>query len=770
MSTKKPIKAKPLEKNDSSLLSLLFILLYALVELFPQLKAVDVMGSQWLFLSVLNLVVSAYLIRRKLMVSPASPGSWSFLLLGGFLLVALLSFFVTYNQVESLVTYSRLLIASIAFVNITFICIDDTTLIRKAMIAIALVLIAQSLYELFHFLDSIKSRKPLDELIINLRGNTGNKNFLGAGMLLRIPFLLVLMHDRKLWVQASGAVGMLAGVSTLFIVNSRSTFVGLFLLTFTYIAIHILLAFRNKDKNILKLPALHVALIAIAFVFTQSLFSKIERLSKKGSYGTVAERLSSISFSNEGSSGRVRLWESAIDFIGKHPLLGGGYGNWKIHSIPYEASTIRGFGLRKHVHNDYLEVTAETGIAGGLLYSGFILIIAFFGLRLFLKKELPGMLRYAVLGLMLSQIAYLSDSLFNFPLERPNMFLHMMFNAAAITSLHMMYLSRPADTKQSATGMRSLPIISIVVSLPLLWISWQCYLSMAAQNTIAIEWFGMPKTANPPFKSDVVNPMFPEIPNLNELGMPISCMKAKYLAQEGKNDAARAELEKGNSANPHLYFAEFILTNMAISENKLDSAQYFAKKAYYNRPANQQVYELLYNICTELKDTAEMQKAFRTKTKTRPEGIDYARHAETFYRFNEDFSMRRETLRQGLKRLPNDPMILFQQAFTEGLILADRNDHAASALEFAKAMKYKDDPQAALNAGLEFLATKNYDEAEPWFSKAVASGKFSNGLPEYGLGLCYFNRNRLEEACPYIKAAMAKGYQADGKVAARCGL
>lgn len=58
MSTKKPIKAKSLEKNDSSLLSLLFILLYALVELFPQLKAVDVMGSQWLFLSVLNLVAN----------------------------------------------------------------------------------------------------------------------------------------------------------------------------------------------------------------------------------------------------------------------------------------------------------------------------------------------------------------------------------------------------------------------------------------------------------------------------------------------------------------------------------------------------------------------------------------------------------------------------------------------------------------------------------------------------------------------------------------
>lgn len=767
--TSKPASGPAKHKTENiPTIPLLIVLLYALVEWVPRFQAVDVMGSQWLFLSVLNAAVAGYLFRQNTLLSSGFFRPGPFIAGGGFLTVAALSFLSAFNPIESLVTYNRLVVAGIAFLNLSVLLSAHPAILRPAIRIIACVLIVQSAVELVGFLDSIKSRKPLDELIMNLKGNTGNKNFLGAGTLLRIPFLLLLLHDKRFVWMVLAVPGLIISLTTLFVLNSRSTIVALLFVSVLYIAYVALRSLKDGNRKNLLLPGLYVVTFALSFLITQSLFERVQRFTQKGQYGAVTERLSSISFTNEGSAGRVMLWQSAWDFISKNPLLGGGIGNWKIHSIPYEATTIRGFGLKKHIHNDYLEVTADTGIGGGLFFTAFLGLIFLTGARLLIGKSLPDEWRWVVMILLLSHTAYMSDSLFNFPLERPNMVLHMLFSGAALTGLYARYGKK--GTTENSTLHRSVPIILLIPTLATVWVNWQCYKSMVAQDKVAIEWFGKPQPANPPFKSEVVNPMFPAIPNLNELGMPIACMKAKYLAQEGKHAEARAILDAGNNANPYLYFSEFLRANMALADQQADSAIYYSKVLYYNRPANQQAFDMLYGMLRDVRDTAEMIKAFGIKIRTRPEPNDYLLHSESIYVLMKDMNARKGILQDGIKRFPDSERLHFQLLFTQGFELTAKGDHKSAAEKYIKSLAYVKDPQAMLNTGIELLKSAEYEKAVPYFTDAIASGKFNNGVPEYGRGLCYFNRNMLDQACPDIHEAASKGYVVESKVAERCGV
>lgn len=765
--TSKPAPAQANNKTEQiAFAPLLIVLLYALVEWFPRFKAVDVMGSQWLFLSVLNVIVAGYLSRQTVVFPGGLFRTGPFFAGGGFLLVAALSFLVAFNPIESLVTYSRLVVAAIAFFNLCLLVSSNPGILRPAIRIIALALVVQSAVELMAFLDSIKSRKLLDQLIMNLKGNTGNKNFLGAGTLLRIPFLLLLLHDKRFGWQALSVAGLIISLTILFVLNSRSTILAVILLSALYIGYSVIRMVKEGNRKGLVLPAVYVVAFMLSYLITQSLFDRIQRFTQKGQYSAVAERLSSISFTNEGSAGRVMIWQSAWDFISKHPLMGGGIGNWKIHSIPYEATTIRGFGLKKHIHNDYLEMTADTGIVGGLLFTAFLGLVFLSGARMLIGRNLPQEWRLVVMVLLLSHIAYMSDSMFNFPLERPNMVLHMLFSGAGLMGLYARYHEK--GTTGKATLNRVVPIALLVPALGSVWISWLCYRSMAAQDKVAIEWFGKPRPADPPFQSKVVNPMFPPIPNLNELGMPIACMKAKYLAQEGKHTEARAVLDEGNQANPYLYFSEFLRANMAQAEQDTDSAIHYASILYYNRPANQQAFDMLYGLLREVRDTSEMMKAFGIKTKTRPEPSDYLLHSESIYVLKKDMQARKAILEQGISRFPESGRLRFQLLFTQGYELTEKGDNKSAAEMYIKSLEYVKDPQAMLNAGIELLKSGQYERAIPFFTDAIGSGKFTNGVPEYGRGICYFNRNMLEQACPDVRAAAAKGYAVEAKVAERC--
>src|SRR5207249_8586574 len=85
--------------------------------------------------------------------------------------------------------------------------------------------------------------------------------------------------------------------------------------------------------------------------------------------GTVA-----IEESDIGLGSRLALAVEGLGIVVDHPLLGTGLGSWLHAFRPYQAPPVEG-GIWDHAHNDYLELTAESGVAGVALVLLFALAL-----------------------------------------------------------------------------------------------------------------------------------------------------------------------------------------------------------------------------------------------------------------------------------------------------------------------------------------------------------------------------------------------------------
>ena len=96
-------------------------------------------------------------------------------------------------------------------------------------------------------------------------------------------------------------------------------------------------------------------------------------LSNKGA--DFIKRASSIGLTNSDKSisARLRYYSHVIEQIKETPFLGVGLGNWKFKSIMFDANDIEGYIVPYHAHSDFIQLGAELGIIGFILYLGIFL-------------------------------------------------------------------------------------------------------------------------------------------------------------------------------------------------------------------------------------------------------------------------------------------------------------------------------------------------------------------------------------------------------------
>ena len=111
-------------------------------------------------------------------------------------------------------------------------------------------------------------------------------------------------------------------------------------------------------------------------------------VSSKGA--DALSRASTISVStNDGSvNQRLRYYEDVLTHISSNPIFGVGIGNWKLTSIDYDKADITGYIVPYHAHSDFIQLGAELGIIGFILYLAVFLSGAFFAFILLFKTDL----------------------------------------------------------------------------------------------------------------------------------------------------------------------------------------------------------------------------------------------------------------------------------------------------------------------------------------------------------------------------------------------
>jgi O-antigen ligase len=238
-------------------------------------------------------------------------------------------------------------------------------------------LVVESVYSIWMLYYNFTRYNAIDDIVYFIRFFAGNKNILAASIAVKIPVAFYFLHQSNSKKEIASYTSILfLGVSAIIILNARATYVSVFLQSVLFVGYEILCWIKSgKVKTYLHKAITYFAVFSIAIVLWQVVFSQIEKSKKTVSYGDINKRIASIEFTQSGSSSRFVYWNEAFDFIKKNPLIGGGVGNWKIHAINYEQNYRTSFVCSKHVHNDFLEVAADSGILSALLFTLFFAYI-----------------------------------------------------------------------------------------------------------------------------------------------------------------------------------------------------------------------------------------------------------------------------------------------------------------------------------------------------------------------------------------------------------
>ena len=275
---------------------------------------------------------------------------------------------------------------------------DDIKKLVKALAYSAVLVLAYGLYQVVFGIDTADMKwvdgNAFPELKKRIFSTWENPNIFAAYLDILICILLgffAKLDDRKNR-QIIGAFIIVAA----------------FCLAMTYargacLAIAVILAGYGilKDKRILlALVAVGAAALALDPVL-------MERLTNMFSVADTSSEM------------RVAMWESTVQMIMDHPVLGIGWGAYWMVYPAYDTYIVDGSVTLVHAHNIYLNYICEVGILGGIAYFVWLfgsMLVALTTDRIYNTPMLNGLM--LGLGLALVSVALngiTDDVLFNIP-------------------------------------------------------------------------------------------------------------------------------------------------------------------------------------------------------------------------------------------------------------------------------------------------------------------------------------------------------------------
>ena len=769
---KTPIKKAPIaaakvnnkESNYLQFIPIIFVTLYLFVDFVPEYGGIDVMGSQWVYLVIINLLSTGYIfcfskdhgyepVLKKLFSTFMTRAYVAFLVVAG------ISIFFAINRTEALVCYTGVIVTVVAFLNIAVLLSGRLSAFKVIAQVLSVILLIQSYSTLKAFYEGMDTTL-LPSLIYNIKGNTGNKNIFAASMAVKLSFVMYCIYTFKSWARLVYIPTLILGSIALFFVNARSAYLGLILETSMFVVFAIMQYFKDRQPKeaLIRTVPIIVSLL-IAFGIAQASLINAEKQSvnavqEGGVHMTITERLKSLTVASNNQV-RLNLWVGGLDYIKKHPIIGAGIGNCKLAIVPYEKEFIRDFQFAKHTHQDFIQITMETGVLGGLLFISLFVCALVYVIKVWSSKADDQVKIIAVFSLM-ALAGYTIDALFNFPAERPIMQLLFALILAVNVSAFM-ELKGGERIIPKSSGMHFTTwfgLISIILLIDAAYYKYVAYQSLVAQGLTISDF---PNKATHNWRE--VNDKLPDTPNLDANNIPIDVIRAWYLLDDKKYDEAMVLLNRSTKVNPYNMANEFVKAQVFIQANKLDSAWYYARKSFDNRPNNVAIYTLYNNLCLRRGDTLGVKKALKECSRVRNEPMIWNEYIATLTNLHYNQADLLAVIDSANKHFPGDKSIAERYFSTKAGIAYAANKIDTALVYFSKLNKLNPaDNSYTENVGICYYVLKKYDLAIPYFDRIIATNVYANGKPEYFKGICLSKIGKQEQACFFLKIADSKGF------------
>ena len=267
-----------------------------------------------------------------------------------------------------------------------------------------------------------------------LKGVTANRNITAFSIAIKVPFVLFLIHklNKVKFKLVLGSIVFLSFLS-LTMIQSRASFLAVGIIFISYTTLQIFFKAKKNIYRVFQMGYIIIPLIA-AVIINQTFFAN------KGA--DAISRAASISLSTKDGSvnQRLRYYEDVLTHVKSNPIFGTGLGNWKIKSIDYDSKDIVGYIVPYHAHSDFIQLGAELGIIGFLLYLG-IFIWAIYYVYILIRYSKITVEEKVFLFLMLTSLGvYSVDANLNFPIARPQVLVVWTLVMALIAVYYQKYL------------------------------------------------------------------------------------------------------------------------------------------------------------------------------------------------------------------------------------------------------------------------------------------------------------------------------------------
>lgn len=744
-------KKGALTYND--FVTLLFVVAFLIIDFLPYFESYEIIKPQFLYLTVLNILVGFYIFSDPSLHSIALVSifkkSYLFKLYLAFIFLSGVSIFGAKNISLGIGSITEMLVVFTMFLNFAFLFYDRLHLIYKIAFLVGICAFFQSFTALYHFVEIASSKSISEALGSNfLKGNTGNINIFSASLLFKIPFIFIGIIYYINWKKWFLTAALMLATTSIFLNSARASLLSLIALILIFIIYYL------KTNSIKISTGIQLIYIILPIVISTSIVTGVFKQSKLDArYTSATERLGQINTDDVSVNRRFISWKACVEMIKKSPVAGIGLGNFRVESIPLDLND----SLPLHAHNDFLELAAETGVLNGILYILVFVAIFFINLKRIVKSKDHKARNIAFLTLMLL-IVYGIDSIFNFPFYRPTMQLCFCFLLA------FTFVNAPATAENKIENNDWIYLALLVFSVIPLYYTYYGY------KTSNLEYLIQTDNINFEMKGvldgDKVINQTPKSPNVFQSSESFVEYAGIYYLREKKYDKAIKYLDSAKKINPYSGRPDFYKYLVATETGKMDSAYSYIKSAFYRRPVNENFYERAIGMAIDTRDTTEilnMYKIFSTHIKTAKnwEKTLGSLQASGYSKTNLE-----KFMEQGIKDFPKDSIvnqkinsISITNYIIEGQRLFAVGKHDKALQEYNKGLKIDSTNIYILqNIGFYYYNLGQTSEAIPYFIKAISSLGLNDGKTEYFLGICFLANGKKENACKYFNISKMRGY------------
>ncbi|MEI7897953.1 MAG: O-antigen ligase family protein [bacterium] len=606
-----------------------------------------------------------------------------------------------------------------------------------------------------------------------------------------------MLFDRK-WLKTLGITGLLFSITATLLLSTRAFYLGIAVLVFVLIIFFFIRYRQTADKYFLRLMLLFLGIIVsgtVLFSVTQGYFYP----KSKDTYNkNVMSRLSTISTAETSAGLRLGAWKWSWHAFNESPLLGVGIGNWKIVTIKEENLTAPDFSSRMvKAHNDFAEITTETGIFGGLSFLAIFLLTGLAFIKALFRRSTPQSIAILFLPAF-GLLCYSFDAFFNFPQDRPEiqslfaLYVGMsvafsaFYNQGQVSSppeksgrwsskwmqSHFHKSGHATNGREAKTGLVFIRVfLGILYGTTLIFCSFILYenfTSLKLQRLIRDD------IANGTFThpADMFLNGFPAIPTIDIHGEPIASLKARYLINEQRNEEA-IQLLKHDRSSPFDGRCEFHIAYAYNNQNNFDSSLVYLEKVYRMNPlfflnishlcdmyqkkgmgakVEEMLDSYLYKVKTN-KDAWSYTSTYYVNAGKLPEAVSVIDSASKY--FPSDSLMIKQKMAIDRKSMVLPYMTLYNEAIeaynSRKYDIASRyfSELLIKIPGFAEALEYRADC---------YLILKDYKKCILDIDLVISGGGNRSRL--YNLrGICCQNLGNITEACENYKVASEMGDQ-----------